>query len=246
MILLIMDTLSERQTQILKVLIEEYIDTAEPVGSVTLEKKYDLGVSPATIRNETAALDAAGYLKQPHTSAGRIPTSKALQLYVKELMQTQDMSVADEISIKEKIWDSRNQSDKMLRNLTRALAAATNTLSVIAVEDGNLYYSGAGNVLNMPEFYDIDITRNLLLMLDEFERWDDVFSQMGEEGTRIFIGPELKDEIFNPYSFIFAPVQLSQGRKIYIGVVGPRRLQYRKLVPTVDYCARLLGEVASW
>ena len=81
------DALSARQTHILKSLIDEYIEAAEPIGSESLEKKYDLGVSPATIRNEMLTLTKMGYLRQPHTSAGRIPSPKAMKFYIDQLME---------------------------------------------------------------------------------------------------------------------------------------------------------------
>src|SRR3989344_8096835 len=107
--------LTPRQTQILKAIVEEYIATAEAVSSETLEKKYNLGVSPATIRNEMAYLSDQNYLKQPHTSAGRVPTSTALKLYVKELMNKKTMTVADEVSVKERIWENKNDLDALLQ-----------------------------------------------------------------------------------------------------------------------------------
>ena len=82
-----MHDLTSRQIQILKSLIEEYIETAEPVGSETLEKKHNLSASPATIRNEMVRLTELGYLKKPHTSAGRIPTPMGMKFYVKQLMK---------------------------------------------------------------------------------------------------------------------------------------------------------------
>src|SRR4030067_880223 len=104
--------LTPRQVAILKAMIEEYIDSAEPVGSETLEKKYSLGVSPATIRNEMVRLTDMKYLKQVHTSAGRTPTPKALKFYVDKLMKTKKMTVADEVAVKEKIWDYRQETGK--------------------------------------------------------------------------------------------------------------------------------------
>src|SRR5512138_2781944 len=101
--------LTDRQIKILKVIIEEYMNTAEAVGSDTLDKKYNLGVSPATIRNEMVRLGDLGYLKQPHTSAGRIPTPLALKLYVTELMSPQELPVTEEVAVKERIWDHRQR-----------------------------------------------------------------------------------------------------------------------------------------
>src|SRR3989338_3026007 len=101
------DALTARQIQILKHIIDEYIETAEPVGSEALEKKYNLGISPATVRNEMAGLIQKGFLKQPHTSSGRVPTPKAMKLYVDQLMEEKSMSIAEEVKAKEEVWDSR-------------------------------------------------------------------------------------------------------------------------------------------
>src|SRR3990167_9214478 len=101
--------LTDRQIKILKAIIEEYIETAEPVGSETLDKKYNLGVSPATIRNEMVRLTKTGFLKQPHTSAGRAPTPVALKLFVSQLMHVKELSVADEVSVKQKILDHKSE-----------------------------------------------------------------------------------------------------------------------------------------
>ena len=92
-----MENLTTRQIQILKAIIEEYIETAAPVGSEMLDKKYNLGISPATIRNEMVRLTSLGYLKQPHTSAGRIPTSMGMKFYVDQLMEEKALSLNSRI-----------------------------------------------------------------------------------------------------------------------------------------------------
>lgn len=240
-----MHNLTQRQIDILRTLIEEYIDTAEPVGSSNLEKKHNLGVSPATIRNEMAELVQAGYLKQPHTSAGRIPTSKGLKLYIKDLMKPEEISVAEEVILKEKIWDVRHQIYDLMRVATRALSEQTQTLS-LATDGQNIYYAGTGHILSMPEFYDIDVTRNLLMLLDEFDYWDKFFSKIGgEEPIHVILGSDLSEANESPYSFVFANIKFNKG-KGYIGVIGPKRLPYRKIVPTVTCCAKMLEEVSVW
>ena len=142
--------LSERQIRILKAIIEEYIATAEPVGSETLDKKYSLGVSPATIRNEMVRLSDMKLLHQPHTSAGRAPTPVAMRYYVDHLMKTKDMSVAEEVAVKDKIWDYRQEIDKLLREATKELADRTKSLAITATKDGDLYYSGTAHILDSP------------------------------------------------------------------------------------------------
>src|SRR5579871_5582563 len=125
-----MHDLTERQIQILKALIEEYIETAEAVGSETLEKKYSLSASPATIRNEMVRLSELGYLKKPHTSAGRVPTPLGMKFYVKQLMREKDLSVTEEVALKEKVWDYREQEQQFLREVTKCLASKTGALAI--------------------------------------------------------------------------------------------------------------------
>ncbi|MEK7565732.1 MAG: hypothetical protein AAB506_01650, partial [Patescibacteria group bacterium] len=120
-----MPELSLRQNQILKAVIEEYIETAGPVGSEKLDKKFSLGVSPATIRNEMSALTELGFLKQIHTSAGRTPTSMAMRYYVDHLMKLKELSVSDEVAVKEKLWNHRSDFEKTLAEATRELARRT-------------------------------------------------------------------------------------------------------------------------
>jgi len=148
----IVKDLTPRQVEILKAIIEEYITTAEAVGSETLDKKYNLGVSPATIRNEMVRLTEMKLLKQPHTSSGRTPTPDALRFYVDVLMKPKHLSVTEEMSVKEQIWDVRQEVDKVLREATKAMASKTKTLALTTTDDGGLYYAGVGNILDMPEF----------------------------------------------------------------------------------------------
>lgn len=146
-----MDDLTPRQINILKHVIEEYIETAEAVGSEKLDKKFNLGVSPATLRNEMVVLTEQGYLKQPHTSAGRAPTPKALRFYVSSLMQPKNLSVAEEVKIKEKVADHKKEFEKVLRQATHELAETTKSLAVASDTEGAIYYSGTANILDMPE-----------------------------------------------------------------------------------------------
>lgn len=240
-----MEKLTERQKQILKTLIEEYIETAKPVGSETLDKKYNLGVSPATIRNEMAKLALAGFLSQPHTSAGRNPTPKALRYYLENLMTPKKLSVAEEVAVKEKVWDHRYEIDKFFREVTKALAQKAKTLSFSATDKGDLFFSGAAYVLDMPEFFDIDLTKNLLLILDEFDFWKNLFFESPiEDPLHILLGKELGEKVLSPCSSIFSCFEIPPQGKGAIGVVGPLRLNYSTVVPTVKYFGELVSQIA--
>lgn len=236
--------LTPRQIQILKTVIEEYITTAEPVGSETLEKKYNLGVSPATIRNEMIRLTQMGLFIQPHTSAGRSPTSAALRYYVENLMKTKDLSVAEGVSVKEKMWDFRQEADKLLREATKTLAEKTKTLAITATEDGDLYYAGAANILDMPEFFDYELTHSLFETLDEFDFWWKILSRHTDPFD-IIIGEEIGVEgLLSQCGFVYHKFQTPHVSGA-ISIVGPSRLNYAQVVPVVRYVGDLIVEFAG-
>jgi len=237
--------LSERQTQILKAVIEEYIETAEPVGSETLEKKYELRVSPATVRNEMVRLTQAGYLKQPHASAGRTPTKQAFKLYARQLMQEKQISVAEEVASKEKVWDARFDFDKLMHEAVKALAQRTQDLALAIVDDGTVYHAGYANILAIPEFYDIDLTRGVLSLIDEINEVKKLFARaFGEEEVHLLLGDELGHEYLEPCAMVFCNFNAGN-KKGSLGVIGPNRLNYPTVIPTVRYFKGLIEELAK-
>jgi heat-inducible transcriptional repressor len=241
-----MSDLTSRQIQILKAIIEEYIEIAGPVGSDTLDKKYNLGISPATIRNEMVKLTEGGYLKQIHTSAGRTPTPLALKYYVHELMQPKSLSVADEVSVKEKIWDYRFKLDKLLREATKTLAGKTKMLALSTTSEGDIYYAGAANILEMPEFFDLALSRSVFGLLDRFDFWQNLFNKtLTPEDINILLGEELGEELLLPCGFIY--VKFNAGSKINgtIGVIGSSRINYPYVIPTVKYFGNLINEMTK-
>ncbi len=241
--------LTPRQTQILKAAIEEYINTAEPIASEQLERKYNLGVSPATIRNEMAQLAYQGFLRQPHTSAGRIPTPMSLKYYVDHLMQEKRLSVADEVSAKERVWDSRHDFDKLMRATVLALAEKTKTLSVVATDTGDIYYSGVANILDMPEFFDIDVTRTVLSLLDQQNRINQLFFEKnyGEDPVHVVFGADLGWAFFEPVGVAFTYFSAGNNRRGSLAVIGPCRLNFPFVVPTLRYFSNLVSQMnTSW
>jgi len=241
---MIYDNLSSRQINILKAVVDEYLSSAEPVGSETLDKKYNLGISPATIRNEMVKMTKMGLLMQPHTSSGRSPTPGALRYYVDHLMKPKDMSVAEEVSVKEKIWDHRQKIDKLLREATKALAQKTNTLAITATSDGDIYYSGAANILSMPEFYDFDLTQHLFMELDRYDFWWGLLNSHTDPFD-IILGDEIATS--SPLSqcgYIYARFTTPRISGA-IGAVGPSRLNYPVVIPIVRYVGGLISEIGS-
>lgn len=118
--------LSERKLKILQAIIADFIRTAEPVGSRTLSKNYDLGISPATIRNEMSDLEELGYLTHPHTSSGRVPSEKAYRLYVNQMMNKHELTIEQKSSIAQQLHDNVNELEKMVQQAAHVLSEITN------------------------------------------------------------------------------------------------------------------------
>ncbi len=239
--------LTERQKNLLRSIIEKYIETAEAVGSETIEKEAGLGVSPATIRNEMVKLTSLGYLRQPFTSAGRIPTSQGMKFYVDQLMEEKALSLKDEVAIKEELGEqSQNQRfDKLLRHTAKVLADQTHSMSVVTDDEGDVYAAGMANILDMPEFYDIDITKTVLSMLDKVEMLNQIFGQLSaEEQIKILFGDELGVPFLEPCGFVVIRYQMPQHRGV-LGVIGPSRLNYPVVIPTMRYFSQLLSQISS-
>ncbi|MDO8487911.1 MAG: hypothetical protein Q7S31_01170, partial [bacterium] len=239
--------LSQRQIQILKSIIEEYISTAEPVGSEQLERKYSLGISPATVRNEMATLTEKGFLSQPHTSAGRVPTPVALRFYVDHLMQEKKMSVADEVSAREQVWDARFDFDKLLRQATLVLANRTKSLSIAATDKGDVYYAGVANILDTPEFFDIDVTRTVLSLLDQESRLRQLFFETNytDEPVHIIFGADLGWPYFDPVGIAFARFSAGSHGQGTLGVIGPCRLNFAYVMPVLRYFSGLINQMSG-
>lgn len=245
-----MADLTQRQIKILKCIAEEFIETAAPVGSENLEKKFNLGISSATIRNEMSALTQLGYLKKSHLSAGRSPTSMGLKYYVKNLMTPKNMSISEEIGVKEKVWDYRNEFERLLKEATRQLAIKTRSLAISTTDQGTLYTYGASNLLEEPEFYNIDVTKTVLSLLDNSNYWYEIISKAGinsyeptDQVIHLLIGEDLGMEHLEPCGFIYQTYEAGPHRGI-VGVIGPARTHYQQVIPVVDYFARIISTIS--
>ncbi|MFA6249999.1 MAG: hypothetical protein WC686_00655 [Candidatus Shapirobacteria bacterium] len=242
-----MPDLSQRQIKILKCITEEFIETASPVGSETLEKKYSLGISSATIRNEMSALTQLGYLKKSHLSAGRGPTSMGLKYYVRNLMTPKTLSINEEIGTKEKIWDYRNEFQKLLKETTKELANRTRCMAISTTDQGDIYNYGASNLLEEPEFYNIDVTKTVLSLIDNTTYWFDIINKVSSKGQdnriiHLLIGEDLGMEHLEPCGFVYQTYEAGPHRGI-IGVMGPARFHYQRVIPLVDYLAELVSTI---
>ena len=242
-----MEDLTQRQIDILKVIIKEYTETGAAVGSEILEKKYKLGVSPATIRNEMVELAKKNYLKKTHFSSGRIPSAKGFRFYIKHLMKQKEMSTTDEVSYKNSIWDERKETHRLLSQATKILSQKTGLLSLVTTNLGDIYYSGMANLLNQPEFLDINLSRTLFSRLDEISFWEKILNDMFalEDEIYYMLGEEdFHDPIFDCCASVFGEFESSKIKGI-IGVIGPKRMSYDAVIPQIKYFSGLLEEIVK-
>lgn len=235
--------LSDRQQALLKAIVEEYIESADPVGSEIIERKYDLGVSPATIRIEMVRLTDLGYLRQPHTSAGRAPTSAGMRFYITELMKEKQLPITAEVSIKDKLWQQRYKQERLIKEAVSALAQRLGILGLAVDNEGLVYYAGAANILDWPEFYDIDVTRFVLSLFDENPRLQEIIGKaVGTDPVHILFGEEMEFEYLRPTSFVFTKYDIAGGKTGVVGVIGPARMNFSLVLPYVKYVRDLLNE----
>lgn len=237
--------LSERQIKILRFVVEEYSQTAAAVGSDTLDKKYQIGVSPATIRNEMNRLTEKGYLIQPHASAGRIPTPMGIKFYIKRLMEEKELPVTEEVKVKQQIWDAKGEIGRLMREVTHALANQTHMLALAATDQGKIYHAGYANILDVPEFFDIDLTKAVLNMIDEVNELMGIFNRaLSEDPLQVLVGDDLGVAGLSSVGLVYTGFNLG-GTAGKVGVLGPRRLDYAYVIPAVRHVGRLLAEIGE-
>ena len=162
--------MTERQVSILSTIIEQYAEVAAPVGSVTLAKLFN--VSSATIRSEMAKLEELEFIKQPHTSAGRIPTDKGYRFYVNLLTQNHESDQNDRSSraIEARVSNHGTRTDRAIRSAVDSLVDLTQNLGLATIGD-ELYLSGMGNLFSHPEFMTGSHASNVARLLDNLEPW---------------------------------------------------------------------------
>lgn len=237
--------LTPRQIEILKSIIIEYIETGKPVGSEILEKKYNLGVCPATVRNEMTELARKGYLKKRHFSSGRIPTAQGFRFYLKNLIKEKELSTSEEVAYKNEIWDFRNQLHQFLQEITRVLAKKTNLLALTATTQGDIYYFGVHNLFRQEELLDRKLLSYFFNPFDEISFWQDMinrFEKIEQEILFVLGDEDMEERIIEPCVSILA---YFEGKKIngITGIMGSRRINYEVIIPQVKYVARLIEEV---
>lgn len=238
--------ITERQKKILCQIIEEYAETASPVGSVTLAKLF--GVSPATIRAEMARLETLGLIAQPHTSAGRVPTDAGYRFYVNNLdgleastkAETERRSIERGTHALEVRVGSQSRADTAIRGAVDALVELTGNLGLATI-GSQLYLAGLTRLFTQPEFGDTRRVQAVAKLLDNLEPW--LREAAPGEALNIFIGHENPIGKNSEVSLIISKFRSPFSDRSYIGVLGPTRQNYSKVMSLVRYAGNMLEEI---
>jgi heat-inducible transcriptional repressor len=231
--------MTERQKLILCAIVEQYAEVASPVGSSLLAKVFS--VSSATVRAEMAELERNGYITQPHTSAGRIPTDKGYRYYVNNLSE-QAPSLPDRRA--ERAMTARvgggGVPERTIRNAVDTLVELTHNLGIATI--GNqLYMSGLSNLFGQPEFLQKGQVQQVAHLLDNLEPW--LREAAPNEPLSVYIGSENPIGRSAGVSLIISRFRSPYSERSYIGTLGPTRQSYRDVMTLVRHTGQALEEV---
>ncbi|MDO5343305.1 MAG: DeoR family transcriptional regulator [Candidatus Saccharibacteria bacterium] len=242
--------MTDRQMAILIALIEQYAEVAAPVGSVTLAKLF--GVSSATIRSEMAKLEELGLITHPHTSAGRIPTDQGYRFYVNQLTEREEQrrlgdggEVAPSVDRSARAIDARVQThldraDRAIRSAVDSLVELTHNMGLATIGD-ELYINGMGNLFSHPEFHDGMNVQAVARLIDNLEPW--LREAAPNEPLNVYIGAENPIGKSSGASLIISRFRSPFSNRSYIGVLGPTRQSYAKVMRLVRHTGAMLEEV---
>lgn len=241
--------MTDRQREILFAIIEEYAELATPVGSVTLAKLFD--VSSATIRAEMVKLEEMGLIKQPHTSAGRVPTDAGYRLYVNQLQEKMENRSTAEKEEPEMPKDrttkalatriqAQTRADYAIRSAVDSLVDLTGNLGLATVGD-QLYISGFGNLFSQPEFSQANQVQSVAKLLDNIKPWLREVSP--NEAINVYIGTENPIGKTSNVSLIVSRFRSPFSDRSYIGVLGPTRQSYRRVMSLVRNAGIMLEDI---
>jgi len=234
--------ITERQNLILDKIIEEYITSAQPVSSQWLEKKYNFGISPATIRIEMQKLTETGFLYQPHTSAGRVPTDKGYRFFVDELLKKELVNFENIFKIGELLQKEREDTLRFISYLTKFLAQTTSDLATVYLFEKKFFWKeGWEEVLQEPEFKDKDFVSNFAKLLENFEK--NIEELKINSKIKIYIGKESPFPKARDFSIISAKCYLPDGQGGILSLLGPKRMAYDKNISLINSLTRLLEEL---
>lgn len=244
--------ISPRQETLLTSIIEEYVQTAEPVSSKLLEKTGFFGLKSATIRAAMNELEDIGYLTHRHTSGGRVPTDKAYRYFVDNLLteKRKVKSGKERRIIKEAIWGAGDEPREINKTVAQLLSDLSGDLVITGIlEEDDFFKVGLSSLFEMPEFREFNKTFRLTSFFDEFE---DLFAKLEEnffggsvaDELKVFIGRENPVREIRDETVMFAKYNLPRNHTGSMTLVGPTRMDYEKNIGLIKYATEELNRLA--
>ncbi len=234
--------ITDRQGEILNRVVKSHIDLAEPVSSEYLKRRYRLPYSTATIRSEMQRLTDSGYLCQPHTSAGRVPTDRGYRFFVDTLKRAEgvvDDRIASEMR---KMREDVEDYLVFLKESSRLLSLFSSGLAVSCIAGtGIVMKDGWKRTFDDPEFSDIKKVKDFLSMVDCFENSIDDFD-LTCTSVRIYIGSEAPISKANDFSIVISKCSFTEGKDGIVAILGPKRMAYDKNISLLGSVVKILSE----
>ena len=231
--------ITQRQIEILDKLIQEYIDSARPVSSQLLEKKYDFSICPAMIRIEMQKLTDKGFLFQPHTSAGRVPTDKGYRFFVDNLLKSKIPEFEDVLEIEDIFQKAGKDIFKLAGRLTKFLAEQSSNFTILNLLERDFFWKeGWEEILQEPEFEEKDLISHFTELLESFE--ENIENLKINSEIKVYIGKEnpfLKNKDF---SIIISKCHLPKKEEGILSILGPKRMAYDKNISLINSLIKIL------
>ncbi|MFA5255804.1 MAG: winged helix-turn-helix transcriptional regulator [Candidatus Omnitrophota bacterium] len=234
---------NKRREEVLEMIIDRYIESAEPVGSRAISRK--LGLSSATIRNVMSDLEDEGYITHPHTSAGRIPTDKGYRYYITTLMHRKNLN-EKVVRMVEAQYHQRVQNlGDVLEKTSHLISSLTNYVGVTMVPGiEKLYLDGTSHLMEQPEFQDISKLHDLFKCLEDRVGILKVLCDSPDDDRlTIHIGKENKSNSLSECSIVTRGYKIKGKASGKLGVIGPKRMVYERVIPMVEYLADTVSNI---
>lgn len=236
---------SDRKRRVLAATVAAHIRNGQPVSSTELAA--DFGLSSATIRNILAELEEDGYLYHPHTSAGKIPSTKGYRYYVDFLMAQQELPEEEKSSILREYYRNRTRSlDDILEATSDLVAAITHYASIVSFSrwEDKIFLRGLSNIIRQPEFKDVERLASVLCLLEEKRRLFEIINKESKKSLRVYIGEEMGcPEISDSCALVVTTYSIGKKDNGRIAVLGPSRMSYRETVSTLGFITNTLNHI---
>jgi len=238
--------MNKRQVQILVAVIEEYTKTGLPVGSGVLVDKYCFDVSGATLRSDMVKLEELGFLHQPHTSAGRIPTDLGYRHFVEDVMPDRELTKKEQKDMQRELLQLRAQNSRLTRTTAKMLSTLSGYVAISGVPGKNDFSEcGLKGLLSEVDTENMDDICALAESLDYIdERCDELMTELSDGETKIFIGEENPISKTKDYSMVVSQYE-QNGEKGIVALIGPKNMEYEKNKSLINYVKKMLGGMSA-